>query len=167
VESQRVSELIDDILNKMQEYPESPIVLHLSSPGGDPDVGIFFYKTAKMLRFPLVTIAVHEVASATLFMYLAGQQRDSLPDASFLFHNLKNGLEGFFERDELRHRLDYMTEDENKIVRILAEATGNTEDAVRKICNKADRMSAEEAQKFGVVHNIIEDKTGVAKRRKK
>ena len=155
INEKNIKELLDEISEKLNLRPNVRVVLYLTSPGGDPQAGLHFAYVARFLHLPLVTCAVSEVASAAVYVYLAGRRRLALPDAYFYFHNMKANIESAMELKEWEQRISRFKFFEEKKRKFLADASGISQEKIDQLCNENRLMEPEEALKLGIVHKII------------
>ena len=144
----------------MDSESSDPITVYVNSPGGDAYTGLAFYDSLRFVRSPVTIIGTGLVASAAALMYLAvpKERRLSLPDTRFLIHQpLIQGSEDSpfmtsvqidieaAEMDSLRKRLDS----------IIAESTGMSLEDTVKATERDCWLSAEDAERMGIVGRII------------
>ncbi len=80
-----------ETMNKMAELPPSkePIGFFRCSCGGLAGVGLAFYDYVRSLRLNLETIAVGDVSSAAILVWLAGEPRFVTPHTTMLAHPVR------------------------------------------------------------------------------
>ena len=66
---------------------------------------------------------------------------------------LLGGAEG--QASDVEIRVKYMLKLKERLNNIIAKHSGQTYDTVEKACDRDNFMSAEEAQKFGLVDNVV------------
>jgi ATP-dependent Clp protease protease subunit len=139
----------------LEAMNDEPIRIFIDSPGGDADAG---YAIFDMIRFvkPLVwTIGMGLVASAAAIIQLAApkERRVGLPNSHYLIHQPLSGIRGVATDIEIHAR--EMEKLREKIIHLIAEETGNPFEQVENDTDRDYWMSAAEAVKYGLIHNVI------------
>jgi ATP-dependent Clp protease protease subunit len=139
------------------EDPEKDISLYINSPGGSITAGMAIYDTMQFVRPDVVTICVGQAASIASVLLAAGapKKRFTLPNSRILIHQpWMSGLSGqatdidIHAREILRMRA--------VINNLYAKHTGQAIEKIEKDVERDFIMSAEEAQAYGIVDQIIE-----------
>lgn len=94
IEYDSIGWLIQEI-QKMRDSGEETITLFICSPGGSASPAVGFYDWIRAEKINLITVAIGQVASAALFVFLSGAKRKALLHSIFLMHpggTLKNRL---------------------------------------------------------------------------
>jgi ATP-dependent Clp protease protease subunit len=140
--------IIAQLLFLESEDPEKDIFLYVNSPGGSVTAGMAIYDTMQYVRCPVSTICVGQAASmgAVLLASGAGGKRFALPHARIMIHQPWGG---FQEILRLRETLN----------RVLAHHTGQTFDQIAADTERDFFMGSEEAEKYGIVDDIVRRKT--------
>ncbi len=128
-------------------------VLCITSPGGHIESSLQIYSF--LTQIPgLVTIACGLVESAAPIIYLAGSKRLATPKSMFFFHewetNMSAGMSGLL--NACKNTLSR----EKLGLSILCENSKVPLKTARRWFRKGHTMSAEEAKKWGIVHEIID-----------
>ena len=161
VDNETVGQLIEDITKLHDSENAPPICLHLSSGGGDSLVGFSFYEfMASILKPQLETVAVGEVGSIAVLMYMAGNKRYITRNSTVYLHEFALT---FLEKSTwsltlTRAKLADMTVDQNHYVSIITGRSGgrlNKRKLLALMRNNAT-LNAEQAVKLGIAHEILE-----------
>lgn len=154
-----VGMLEDAISGLVGKDPEEPITLFIASEGGSFIAGIAFYEFIKRVLKPnLQTVALGEVGSAAVIMFIAGEARIITKESSIFLHEVGRvfGDErvdksevGFFERE--------LGNAQRKYARIVAECSGGKISAqgAEKLMLAKTTLTARRAVKFGIAHEIL------------
>ncbi len=140
-----------------QADPEGRITVYVNSPGGSADSGFAIYDLLRFTSCPVRTIANGMVASSAVLVYLAGEERLSLPSARFLLHQPSTYARGqasdidITAREIVKLRTRY-----NKIVE---EHTGKPLEQIEKDADRDFWLNAEEADAYGLVQRIVTKKS--------
>jgi len=85
-----------DYLNKYSNDLETPITLHIFSPGGELRTMFTLYDAIKKSRIPIHTINEGDCHSAAFLVFLAGQKRTMRPYSLFIAHEGSGGAIGSY-----------------------------------------------------------------------
>ncbi len=155
VNSNSVNPLMNIVDQKLREGIERFVFL-ISSPGGSVFHGLSVHNYLCGIPAEIETHNFGSVDSIGVVIYLAGRKRYSVPDARFLIHPVTWGFAANenLEEKQLEERLKGLRIDSENIAAVIANATGKKEEDI--IQNMHDRvtLSPEEAQQFGLVHEI-------------
>jgi ATP-dependent Clp protease protease subunit len=153
--SQRVPALLYS-LDVDEATGDSPIELHLDSPGGCPFSAFHIVDMISSLGHSVIGFGKGRVASAALPIFAACDYRVCGKNTVFLTHSCRGSLDGANMDDlkshqELIGKLNYMT------ARILGEKTEkDLEWWLSKIeSNQEFYFFAEEALEWGLVHEVV------------
>ncbi|NPA11851.1 MAG: ATP-dependent Clp endopeptidase proteolytic subunit ClpP [Epsilonproteobacteria bacterium] len=137
------------------ENPEKDIYLYINSPGGVVTSGFAIYDTMNYIKPDVVTICMGQAASMGAFLLSSGVKgkRFALPHARIMIHQPLGGAQG--QATDIEIHAKEILRMKKELNKILAENTGQS---VRKIEKDTERdffMSAEEAQKYGIIDKIL------------
>ena len=155
--------VIAELLFLEAQDPERDIFLYINSPGGYVASGLAIYDTIQYIRPDVHTICMGQAASMAAVLLCAGAKgkRSALPHARVMIHQPMGGSEGQASDIEIYAKeIVLMRERLNKII---AEHTGQD---LKKVVKDTDRnffMSAEEAQEYGIIDQVITRKQEVVK----
>jgi ATP-dependent Clp protease protease subunit len=144
------------LLALQAEDEKAPITVYVNSPGGSVDSGFAIYDMLRFVKPPVRTVVSGLCASAAVLIYLAPpkERRLSLPNGRFLLHQPSTAVMGdatdiaISAKEILALRVRY-----NEIV---GKETGKTVEQVTKDADRDFWLSAEEAQKYGLVVKIVQ-----------
>ena len=140
----------------MEAYdPDKPVTVLINSPGGSADSGFAIYDMLRFVRCPVRTIVNGLCASAGILVHLAADKDDrfTLPESRFMIHQPSTAGRGtasdldITAREVLKLRERY--------VRIIAEATGQTDERVLEDARRDFWLNATEAQEYGLAARVI------------
>lgn len=134
----------------------STVYLLLSTPGGNVMNGLALYNVLRAMPFKLITHNVGNVDSIGNVVFLAGQERYSCPNSTFMFHGI-----GFdvisatrFEEKLLREKLDSLVADQQRMGSILSERTRLQPEIVQQLFLEAQTKDPHFALANGLIHEI-------------
>jgi ATP-dependent Clp protease protease subunit len=131
--------------------------LLLGTPGGGVDAGIAVYNGLRGMPFKLVTHNTGNVASIGVAVYLAGEERLTCPNSTFLLHGVTTGVEDGEHRAKwFREQHDSMLATEQKINAILAERTALSEEELAAFAETEETKHAAESVDAGIAHRIAD-----------
>jgi ATP-dependent protease ClpP protease subunit len=147
----------------LSENSEEEIKIYISSGGGSLTAAIAFYEWIRIKEIQMTTIAVGNVSSAAIIIFLAGEKRLATAFSSFLIHpggNYRYDLLRFIGKIIPLRRLkeDENFEEYNNFVsiKIMKERTNISEDLAKKSITKSFLfLNPEKAKELGLIHKII------------
>jgi ATP-dependent Clp protease protease subunit len=156
------TEINDDIANVViaqllfleSEDPEKDINLYINSPGGSVSAGLAIYDTMQYVRCPISTICVGMAASMGAVLLTAGSKgkRRSLPNSRIMIHQPLGGARGQASDIEIQAR--EILKLKEKLMKIMAEHSGQNIDRVTKDSDRDYYMSAMEAKEYGLIDEV-------------
>lgn len=151
--------VIAQILFLEADDPDKDITFYINSPGGVVTAGLAIYDTMRYVKCDIATLCIGQAASMGAILLAAGAagKRYALPNARIMIHQPIGGYQGQAADIDIHAReILRMRQDLNKI---LSTHTGQT---LKKIQRDSDRdffMSAAEAKEYGVVDNVLSERT--------
>lgn len=135
------------------------VQLLVSSPGGNVMLGVTIYNVMRSLPIRFVTHNIGSVDSIALLPYLAGEERYSAKNATFMFHGVAFDVQSAMRMDEkfCRERLDAINADHKRLSGIIAErATFRDESEILGLYSVQATRDAGWAKQVGIAHDIRE-----------
>ena len=135
--------------------PTKDISLYINSPGGSVSAGFAIYDTMNYIRCDVSTICVGMAASMGAFLLSSGAKgkRFALPNSKIMIHQPLGGAQG--QASDIAIQAEEILRTKKRLNEILAANTGQD---LAKIEFDTDRdfyMTAEEAEKYGLVDKIF------------
>ncbi|ACK65020.1 Endopeptidase Clp [Rippkaea orientalis PCC 8801] len=142
------------------EDPGKPIYLYINSPGGSVTAGMAIYDTMQYIKSDVITICVGLAASMGAFLLASGTpgKRLALPHARIMIHQPMGGT-GRRQATDIQIEANEILRIRQQLNEILAHKTGQTIEKIQKDTDRDYYMSAEEAQAYGLIDKVIEDRT--------
>ncbi len=155
--SQQTTEALLAVSADLANKNVDTVYLMLSTPGGSTLNGITIYNVLRAMPFKLITHNVGSVNSIGNVVFLAGEERYSVPNATFMFHGV-----GFdvtqpmrFEEKLLRERLDSVQADQSQIAAIIRKrASFPDEEEVAALFLEMATKDPAYALERGIIHEI-------------
>lgn len=147
--------MIAQMLFLQSQDPKKDISLYINSPGGSVTAGLAIYDTMQFLSCDVATYCVGQAASMGAVLMAAGThgKRYALPNARIMIHQPLGGAEG--QCTDIQIQAAEIQRMKEVLNGILAHHTGQP---IKKIFADTERdnfMSAEEAQKYGLVDSVV------------
>src|SRR5262245_16434166 len=136
--------------------PKADIHLYINSPGGSVTAGMSIYDTMQYVSCDLATYCIGQAASMGAVLLTAGTKgkRNALPHARVMIHQPLAGTEGT-TTDILLHLKEFQRL-KKELNDILLRHTGQTLERIESDTDRDKFMSAQEAQEYGVVDQVLE-----------
>jgi len=154
--------VIAQMLFLAADNPERDINLYINSPGGSVSAGMAIYDTMQFLDAPVRTICMGLAASMGAFLLAAGApgKRSALPHARIMIHQPSGGAQGTAADIEIQAReILYLRQKMNEL---FGKHTGRPVEQIERDIDRDRFMSAEEAQSYGIIDNVISQRQGIA-----
>jgi ATP-dependent Clp protease, protease subunit len=148
--------VVAQLLHLEQDDPERDVQLLINSPGGVVDAGLAIYDTMQLIRPDVATWAVGFAASMGQFLLSAGTpgKRYALPNARVLIH--QPSMEGSYGQvSDLQIQANEIQRVRRSMEETLARHTNRTVDQVRTDIERDKILTADEAQEYGIVDEVL------------
>ncbi len=147
--------VIAQMLYLESEDPDKDIMLYINSPGGVVTAGLAMYDTIQHVKCDVSTICMGQAASMGALLLTAGTtgKRFALPHARILIHQPLGGFSG--QATDIDIQAKEILRTRAKLNEILAKHTGQDLKKVSKDTDRDYYMSAEEAQEYGLVDEVL------------
>lgn len=150
------AESLLDVAGRCATQGVSEVRLLLSTYGGSVSAGINLYNVLRGMPFRLVTHNAGNVASIGVAIYVAGEERLTCANGTFLLHGVTNTPPPNqpFGAKWFRETHDGILADEARINSILAERTSLTAEQLAAHAETERKIDAETALTDGIAHRI-------------
>jgi len=138
------------------EDSKKDINLYINSPGGVVTSGLAVYDTMNYIKANVSTICVGMAASISAVLLAAGKKgkRYTLPNSRIMLHQPSiSGLSGVAADVEI-HATELLKW-RKKLNEILADATGQTIEKIKKDSDRDKFMNPEEAKAYGLIDEVL------------
>lgn len=137
------------------ENPKKEISLYINSPGGVVTSGMGIYDTMQFIKPAVSTLCIGQAASMGSLLLCAGEKdmRFALPNARIMVHQPSGGFQGQAS-DIQRHAEDIMKM-KRRLNETYVEHTGQDYDTIEETLDRDHFMTADEAQKFGLIDKVM------------
>ena len=147
--------VIAQLLHLAYEDPKKDIKLYINSPGGSVYDGLAIIDTMNYIEPDVQTIGIGLQASMGAMLLSSGTKgkRFCLPNARIMIHQPSSGTEGKITDQEIALKEGIYLK--QVLAEMMAKNTGKSVKEVEKAMDRDHWMSAEEAQKFGIIDEVI------------
>ncbi|RJO64738.1 MAG: ATP-dependent Clp endopeptidase proteolytic subunit ClpP [Candidatus Omnitrophota bacterium] len=151
--------VIAQLLFLQMEDAHKDISVYINSPGGSVTAGLAIYDTMQFLKPDVATYCVGQATSMGAILLCAGTKgkRFALPNSRVMIHQPWGGVQGAAE-DISRHAQEILKL-RDKINEIIASHTGQSLEKIQKDTDRDYFMSSIEAKQYGLVDEVIVEKT--------
>lgn len=155
VTSDTANIVIAQLLHLAYEDSKKDIKLYINSPGGSVYDGLAIIDTMNYIEPDVQTIGIGLQASMGAMLLSAGAKgkRFCLPNARIMIHQPSSGTEGKITDQEIALREGIYLK--KVLIDIMAKNTGKDVKTIEKDMDRDNWMSAEEAQKYGIIDEVI------------
>lgn len=163
VTDQTANLVVAQLLFLESENPDKDIYFYINSPGGSVSAGMSIFDTMNFIKPDVSTLCLGQAASMGAFLLSAGTpgKRFALPNSRVMIHQplISGGLGGQASDIEIHARELLKLKD--KLNRLLAKHTDQPLEKVERDTDRDNYMSAEEAQAYGLIDQVIESRNDV------
>src|ERR1051325_7905930 len=153
--------VIAQLLFLQMEDSKKDINIYINSPGGSVTAGLAVYDTMQFLTCDVTTYCLGMAASMAAVLLCSGSKgkRFALPNSDIMIHQVSGGAQG--AASDVERQVEYMFKLKKRLIKIISQQTGNTEDQVRFDSDRDYYMSAQEAKAYGLVDEVIKSRKEV------
>lgn len=148
--------IVAQLLFLESENPDKDISIYINSPGGVVTSGLAIYDTMQFIKPDVSTMCIGQAASMGALLLAGGTsgKRYCLPNARVMIHQPLGGIQG--QASDIAIHAEETLKIKAKLNQILAKHTGQPEEVIAKDTDRDNFMSAERAQKYGIVDKILD-----------
>jgi ATP-dependent Clp protease protease subunit len=150
--------IVAQLVHLESEDPSRDISLYINSPGGDMTALFAIHDTMRYVAPDVATICVGQACSAAAVLLAAGTRgkRFTLPNARVLIHQPHGGAQG--QSTDLEIQVAEVVEMRRRMVEILVDATGQTEERIVTDIDRDFILRGEQAVAYGLVDEVIDQR---------
>ncbi len=155
IDDEVADSIVAQLLFLEAEEPEQDIYLYINSPGGSVTAGMAIYDTIQHIRPDVCTICFGLAASMGAFLLAAGTpgKRMALPHSRIMIHQPLGGAQG--QAVDIEIQAKEILHHKNQLNHLLASNTGQPFERIEADTERDFFMSAEEAQKYGLIDQVV------------
>jgi len=156
VEDYMANLVVAQMLYLESENPDKDISLYINSPGGSVTAGMAIYDTMQFIKPNVNTVCIGQAASMGALLLTAGAAggRYALPHARIMIHQPLGGYQG--QATDIDIHAKEILRIREELNEILVKHTGQKMATIERDTERDNFMSAEEAQKYGLIDDVIE-----------
>ena len=156
------SVLIAQLLFLESENPKKDIFMYINSPGGIVTSGLGVYDTMQYIKPNVSTLCVGQAASMGSLLLSAGASgmRFALPNSRIMLHQPSGGFSG--QATDIEIHAKEIIEVKERLNKIYEKHTKQKVEVIRKTLERDYFMTANEAKKFGVIDEIINNRDQIS-----
>lgn len=145
-----------DIRDQMMSAPENTekFVVHINSPGGEVYEGLAIYDMLKAAPQEIKTVAEGLAASMGSVIFMAGDEREMMENASIMWHNPWNFVVG--ESDDMRKAAEEMDRIKDLIIGIYSQSDLK-ENEIINFMDEETWFSLNEAEAAGIATGSLQE----------
>ncbi|MEI6321917.1 MAG: ATP-dependent Clp protease proteolytic subunit [bacterium] len=150
--------VIAQLLFLQMEDAKKDIHIYINSPGGSVTAGLAIYDTMKFVTCDVNTYCMGMAASMGAFLLCAGTKgkRFALPNSDIMIHQVSGGAQG--TASDVERSVEFMYKLNRRLIKIIAENTGKSEEQVKKDADRDYYMTAAEACEYGLVDEVVKSR---------
>jgi ATP-dependent Clp protease protease subunit len=163
----RAAEVIMKMLYLDNQKRGTEISLYINSPGGSVDDTMAIYDTIRFVGSPIATYCIGRAQSGAAIILAAGTKgsRFALPHAKIMLHQVWGGVTG--QAADIKIQAEEIIRAKKMINEILSEHTGQPVERIAAETERDRYMTAEEAQKYGLIDEVLHEEDKGKKDNKK
>ncbi len=148
------------------ENPTKDISFYINSPGGVVTSGMAMYDTMQYIKPAVSTVCIGQAASMGSLLLTAGAKgkRFALPNARIMIHQPSGGAQGQATDIEIQAR--EILRLRANLNNIYVKHTGRKLADIEKAMDRDNFMSGEEAKKFGLIDEVVEERAQIEPEKK-
>ena len=143
------------------ENPTKDISFYINSPGGVVTSGMAMYDTMQYIKPAVSTVCIGQAASMGSLLLTAGAKgkRFALPNARIMIHQPSGGAQG--QATDIEIQAKEILRLRANLNNIYVKHTGRKLADIEKAMDRDNFMSGEEAKKFGLIDEVVEERAQI------
>jgi ATP-dependent Clp protease protease subunit len=161
IEDHMASLIVAQLLFLEAENPKKEIAMYINSPGGVVTSGMAIYDTMQFIKPAVSTLCIGMAASMGSLLLAGGGAglRFALPNARILVHQPSGGFQG--QASDIERHAEDIVKMKRRLNEIYVKHTGQDYATIERTLDRDYFMSAEDAQKFGIVDKVLTDRAAL------
>ena len=141
------------------EDPKKEINLYINSPGGLVTAGLGIYDTMQYIKPDVSTLCIGQAASMGSFLLAAGKKgkRFSLPNSRIMVHQPSAGFQG--QATDIEIHANEVLALKKRLNEIYSKHTEKPIEDIKKALERDNFMTPEVAKDFGLVDEVVENRS--------
>jgi len=148
--------VVAQLLFLESENPDKDIHLYINSPGGSVTAGMSIYDTMQFVKPNISTLCIGQAASMGAILLSGGAKlkRYALPNSRVMIHQPLGSFQGQATDFDIQAR--EILSIRARLNEILSKNTGQSLKKIQTDTERDNFMTSSEAQKYGLIDNILE-----------
>ncbi len=157
--------IVAQLLFLESENPDKDISMYINSPGGVVTSGLSIYDTMQYIKPKVSTLCIGQAASMGSLLLTAGEpgMRYATPNARVMIHQPSGGFQG--QATDIEIHAQEILSLRKRLNSLYVHHTGQKLSIVEKSMDRDNFMSAETAQKFGLIDEVVDIRSKSAETR--
>ena len=153
--------IVAQLLFLEAENPTKEIAMYINSPGGVVTSGLSIYDTMQYVQPKISTVCIGQAASMGSLLLAAGEpgMRYSLPNSRMMVHQPSGGYQG--QATDIMIHAQETQKLKDRLNQIYVKHTGQKIKNVETALERDNFMSPEDAKKWGLIDDIVENRAKV------
>jgi ATP-dependent Clp protease protease subunit len=149
--------IVAQLLFLQAQDAKKDIYIYINSPGGSVYDALAIYDTMQFVTNDVQTVGIGVQASAAAFLLSSGTKgkRFLLPNSTVMIHQPSSGTRGKVTDQQID--LEESLRIKKLLEEIMAKNTGQKPEKIHEDMERDKWLTAEEAKKYGIVDQIIND----------
>jgi ATP-dependent Clp protease, protease subunit len=166
VEDHMCALIVAQLLFLESENPEKDIFMYINSPGGVVTSGLSVYDTMQYIKPKVATLCIGQACSMGSLLLTAGEagMRYATPNARIMIHQPSGGFRG--QASDIEIHAQEILSLRRRLNDMYVKHTGQKLPTIEKAMDRDNFMSADEAQKFGLIDEIVVSRADAEKKKK-
>jgi len=150
--------VIAQLLFLQMDDGKKDISIYINSPGGSVTAGLAIYDTIQFMTCAVNTYCIGMAASMGAVLLAAGTKgkRFALPNSDIMIHQVSGGAQG--TASDVERTVEFMYKLKKRLIHILAQHTGKTDEQVKMDSDRDYYMTAQEAKDYGLVDEVVKSR---------
>lgn len=157
IDDRIATDLTATLLLKDHEDNEKKITLFINSPGGDIRNAFMIYDVMTLIHAPIETVCMGAAMDEAALILVGGAKgmRLATKNSIISISQLVNPWHMHTNLTDAKNLMDQFNIDNNRLVEILAKASGKTVKQIKTDFDRRSFFTAQKALKYGFVDKII------------
>jgi len=153
--------VIAQLLFLQMDDGKKDISIYINSPGGSVTAGLAIYDTMQFTTCAVNTYCIGMAASMGAVLLAAGTKgkRFALPNSDIMIHQVSGGAQG--TASDVERTVEFMFKLKKRLIHILAQHTGKTDEQVKIDSDRDYYMTADEAKAYGLVDEVVKSRKDI------
>jgi len=147
--------MIADLLKYNLEDSEKPIHVFINTLGGSLDMALAMFDLFRASKAPVFTYNIGTAYSAGFLLFLGGVKRLTTINASFMLHPPHFATEEWSQPVDLKTRGNFGIEKHEQFIDIFVKESNISQKEAQKLTEKDSFFGVAQAQKYGIIDEII------------